>query len=67
MMLTTMIIVMMMMMMMIKWGKVTEVVVACVMGMQDVRSLVKHPRGLLDLEILVSIDNHLVCGGQRGS
>ena len=66
MMLTTMMIVMMMVMM-IKWGKVTEVCVACVMGMQDVWSLVKHPRGLLDLEILVSIDNHLVGGGQGGS
>ena len=65
MMLTTIMIVMMMMM--IKWGQVTEVGVACVMGMQDVRSLVKHPRGLLDLEILVSIDNHLVGGGQGGS
>ena len=67
MMLTTMMIVMMMVMMMIKWGQVTEVGVACVMGMQDVRSLVKHPRGLFDLEILVSIDNHLVGGGQGGS
>ena len=63
MMLTTMMIVMMM----IKWGRVTEMCVACVMGMQDVWGLVKHPRGLLDLEILVSIDNHLVGGGQGGS
>ena len=62
-----MIIMMMVMMMMIKWGQVTEVIVASVMGVQNVRSLVKHPRGLLDLEILVSIDDHLMGGGQGGS
>ena len=62
-----MILMMVVMMMMIKGGQVTEVIVASVMGVQNVRSLVKHSRGLLDLEILVSIDDHLMGGGQGGS
>ena len=62
-----MILMMVVMMMMIKGGQVTEVIVASVMGVQNVRSLVKHSRGLLDLEILISIDDHLMGGGQGGS
>ena len=67
MMLMPMMILMMMVMMMIKGGQVTEVIVASVMGVQNVRSLVQHSRGLLDLEILISIDDHLMGGGQGGS
>ena len=39
----------MMVMMMVKRGKVTEVGVACVMGVQNVGGVVKHSRRLLDL------------------
>ena len=62
-----MILMMVVMMMMIKGGQVTEVIVASVMGVQNVRSLVKHSRGLLNLQVLVCIDDHLMGGGQGGS
>ena len=46
----------MMMVVVIQRGRAALVGVAGVMGVKDVGSLVKHQRGLPDLEILVSSD-----------